>query len=97
MFVSDHQMEGSMAKSRLIKGIDPGLVVKPHPGFMIPFARMEQGSCSKSAPRRQKSLEQGDFILQGIFQIAKREEQEWRLKQAEEIKALLFRNQHHGA
>jgi hypothetical protein len=32
------------------------------------------------------------FISQGMYKIAVREEKEWRMHQAEEIKSLLFRN-----
>jgi hypothetical protein len=33
-----------------------------------------------------------DFISQGMYQIVAREEHDWRMKQAEEIKSLLSRN-----
>jgi hypothetical protein len=39
-------------------------------------------------------VRQEDFISKGMFQIAKPEEQEWRLK--EEIREMLFRNQQPG-
>jgi hypothetical protein len=65
------------------------LGVISHPGLV--FRMGDYGSCSSSS-RRPWSIEQGDFISQGMYKIAKREEQEWRRKQAEEIKALLLQS-----
>jgi hypothetical protein len=49
-------------------------------------------SSSGPPPWRNRSVQEDDFISHRRYQIAKREEQEWRRKQAEEIKAMLFRS-----
>jgi hypothetical protein len=40
---------------------------------------------------RVSAIREEDFISLGMYQIAKREDKEWRMKQAEEIRAMLFR------
>jgi hypothetical protein len=38
------------------------------------------------------SIRREEFISPGMYQIAKREEQGWRHKQAQDIKAMLFQS-----
>jgi hypothetical protein len=65
---------------------------RPQVGFCMPQGEGASRQCQDSMPWR-NSVWQEDFISMGMYQIAKREEQEWRKKQAKEIREMLFRNQ----
>jgi hypothetical protein len=66
---------------------------KPRLGFFTPQGEGTLKQCQGSRPWRQNSVRQEDFILEGMYQIAKCEKQDWRKKQAEEIREMLFMNQ----
>jgi hypothetical protein len=51
-----------------------------------------KAAVASSSSRARPSVQPDQFISQGIFRIAKNEEQEWRIKQAEEIKAMMFKS-----
>jgi hypothetical protein len=55
-------------------------------------SRICRGTDEASSSRKCSGIREEDFISYGMYQIAKHEEHEWRLKQAEEIKSMLFRS-----
>jgi hypothetical protein len=63
---------------------------KSHPGFLRNHG--EDCSSAREAARKLRSVMAKDFISKGNYQSVLREERDWRKKQAEEIKAILFRN-----
>jgi hypothetical protein len=64
------------------------------PELMASIAEKSQGRVmdagASSSSGNQSRIQESDFISKGMYQIAMREDQERKLKQAEEIKKLLF-------